>query len=155
MRPLCPREGGGYRHLRGIAKLPGHGLRAVNYAASPDADQEIHTPRLLRCLLDGASRCVLAHARVGSGVLLSEHMLHPPNEVGLFVKGAPGDNEGPVAVPGLLFQLLQATGPEVDPAGRQESVCTSTHGLDSTLAFGQGLVNDAFARVQKSDCASC
>ena len=136
VRPLRPREGGRHRDLRGIAKLPGHGLRAVYYATSPNADQEIHTPRLLRGLLDGASRCVLAHVRVGSGVLLPEHTLHPPDEVSLFVKGAPGYDEGPVAVPGLLFQLLQATGAEVDPAGRQGRACTSTHGLDSTLAFG-------------------
>jgi hypothetical protein len=92
--------------MHGVAELPGHGLRTVYDAPTPDAHQEIHAPRLSRGLLDGALRCVLAHARIGPSVPLAKHTLHPPDEIGLLVKGAPGNDEGPVEGPGLLFNLL-------------------------------------------------
>jgi len=36
-------------------------------------------------------------------VLLAEQSLDAPDEIRLLVQGAPGDDEGPVRRPGLLF----------------------------------------------------
>jgi hypothetical protein len=84
----------------------GNGFRPVYDAPAPHAHQKVGLPGLLGGLLDSAAWCVLAHRGEGAGVFLAEHALDPPDEIRLLGKSSTRNYEGPIEVPGLLFQLL-------------------------------------------------
>jgi hypothetical protein len=70
---------------------------------------------------------VLPDAGEGSGVPAAEQRLDAADEVGLLVEASPGNDEGPVIWPDLLFQLLQSAHAEVDARGRKEGVGAASH----------------------------
>jgi hypothetical protein len=53
--------------------------------------------------VDGPAGGVLPDAGEGSGVPVAEQGFHAPDEVGLLVEAASGNDEGPIVRPGLLF----------------------------------------------------
>src|SRR3954451_18448837 len=77
------------------------------------------------------------HPGKGSYMFFVEHILNPPNEVSLFEESTPGDDEGSIEALGLLFELAQAAGAEVDACSREEGACAGVHSPDSTPASGQ------------------
>jgi hypothetical protein len=127
--PLRAREGRRHCHLRGMSQSPRHGFGAVDDTAPTDAYQEVSGGYLG---LDGGpldrpARGVLTYAGEGPRVPAAEQGFHAPDEAGLLVQAAPGDDEGPVVGPGLLFQLLQGIRAEVNARGLEEGVGTALH----------------------------
>src|SRR5215217_3634939 len=127
--PLRPGEGGRDCHLLRIAQLPRHSLGSIYDATSTNADQEIRRRRLR---LDGRplhrpTGGMLPDTGEGPCVPATEHSLDAADEAGLLVQAAPGDDEGPVVGPGLLFQLLQSIRAEMNARGLKEDVGAASH----------------------------
>ena len=81
---------------------------------------------------------MLAHAREGSPVLFAKDLLDAPDEVRLFIQGAPRDDEGPIFRQGLLLYLLQTPRAEVDALRRQEGVGAASHDVMVLLCAACG-----------------